>query len=160
VRVSVIPPDRFRQVSGRFPSGVTVVTGFDAQGPAGFTCQSFHALSLEPPMIVFAVARTSRSWPRIEQTERCCVNVLPAGAEGVARAFATSGADKFAGVQWVRGENGSPVLSDAVAWFEASIDAVHPGGDHVVVIAEVTALGSSDGDPLLFHRGRYTALSD
>jgi flavin reductase (DIM6/NTAB) family NADH-FMN oxidoreductase RutF len=158
--VTAIPSDRFRQASGQFPSGVTVVTGLDDHGPAGFTCQSFHALSLDPPMVMFAVARASTSWPRIERTTACCVNVLSAGAESIARAFAASGTDKFAGVEWVRGENGSPVLSDAVAWFEASIEAVHPGGDHVVVIAEVTALGWSDGSPLVFHRGRYSSLSD
>jgi len=157
--VSSLTAERFRQVSGQFPSGVTVVTGFDQSGPAGFTCQSFHALSLDPPMVMFAVARTSTSWPRIEQSARCCVNVLSADAEGVARAFATSGGDKFADVQWARGENGSPILSEAIAWFEATIDAVHPGGDHVVVVAVVTALGLSEGGPLVFHRGGYTSLS-
>lgn len=150
--------DRFRSVAGSFPSGVTVVTGIDEDGPAGFTCQSFHALSLEPPMVVFAVAITSTSWPRIRRSGLCCVNVLAEDHEGIARAFATTGIDKFASQPWRPAPDGSPILDGVVAWFDCEIDAIHPGGDHEVVMARVTALDDPGGTPLLFHQGRYVGV--
>ncbi len=151
-------PERFREVAGQFPSGVTVVTGIDADGPSGFTCQSFHALSLDPPMVVFAVGLTSTSWPRIRRSGRCCVNVLEAGQEGVARTFATSGIDKFAEVTWHAAPDGSPVLEGALAWFDCTIAEIRAGGDHEVVTATVLELDAVEGTPLVFHRGRYFAL--
>lgn len=153
-----LAPERFRDVAGRFPSGVTVVTGLDDAGPSGFTCQSFHALSLDPPMVVFAVARTSTSWPRIRDSGRCCVNVLGAAQEHVARTFAISGIDKFAEVPWRPAPDGSPVIDGALAWFDCTIERIIEGGDHEVVTANVRALDAGDGEPLVFHRGRYVGL--
>jgi len=149
---------RFRDVAGRFPSGVTVITGVDADGPVGFTCQSFPALSLDPPMVLFAVAHTSTSWPRIRRTGRCCVNVLAADQEPVARTFAMSGIDKFELQEWSAAEDGSPVLDGVLAWFSCTISGIHPGGDHEVVTADVLELGADEHDPLVFHRGRYVGL--
>ncbi len=153
-----VAPEQFRAVAGHFPSGVTVVTGVDEDGPVGFTCQSFHALSLDPPMVVFAVARTSTSWPRIRRTGRCCVNVLAAGQEELATTFAISGIDKFAGVAWSAAPDGSPIIEGVLAWFDCTIDDVHHGGDHDVVTAHVRALGAAEDTPLVFHRGRYVGL--
>jgi len=156
--VSEFSADRFRQVAGRFPSGVTVVTGVDDDGPTGFTCQSFHALSLEPAMVVFAVALTSTTWPRIRRSGRCCVNVLAGDQEWVARRFAMSGIDKFEGVEWAAAPDGNPVLDAALAWFSCEIAGIHSGGDHEVVTANVVDLGADDRAPLVFHAGRYTEL--
>jgi len=147
--------ERFREVAGVFPSGVTVVTGIDGDGPSGFTCQSFHALSLDPPMVVFAVSHTSTSWPRIHRSGKCCVNVLGADQEAVARTFATSGIEKFANHAWSPATDGSPVLEGVVAWFACTISGIHPGGDHDVVTADVTDLGLFHHTPLIFYRGRY-----
>ena len=157
--VSELSAERFREVAGRFPSGVTVVTGADEDGPAGFTCQSFHALSLDPPMVVFAVAHTSTSWPRIHRSGRCCVNVLAEGQEDLARTFAMSGVDKFASLSWSSSEEGCPVLDGVLAWFCCTISGIHPGGDHEVVTAEVRSLGAIDSPPLVFHRGRFGAVT-
>lgn len=156
--MTTVDPEQFRAVAGAFPSGVTVLTGVDDAGPVGLTCQSFHALSLDPPMVLFAVATTSVSWPRIHATGRVCVNVLASTQEPVARAFATSGIDKFEGLAWTPGDDGTPILDGAVAWFGCAIDAVHDGGDHRIVTATVRALGDRAGAPLIFHRGRYAAL--
>ncbi len=158
--MSEFTPVRFREVAGRFASGVTVVTGIDADGPAGFTCQSFHALSLEPPMVVFAVAHTSTSWPRIRASGRCCVNVLADTQEAVARTFAMSGIDKFASQPWRPDDDGNPILHDVLAWFSCTISGIHPGGDHEVVTADVLALDAADHEPLVFHRGHYGRLTD
>ena len=125
--VSEFGPERFRDVAGRFASGVTVITGMDDDGPVGFTCQSFHALSLDPPMVVFAVAHTSTSWPRIRASGRCCVNVLSDRQEAVARTFAMSGIDKFAEQRWTPTEDGNPILEGVLAWFSCTISGIHPG---------------------------------
>jgi flavin reductase (DIM6/NTAB) family NADH-FMN oxidoreductase RutF len=158
--MSEFSAERFRDVAGRFASGVTVITGIDDDGPVGFTCQSFHALSLDPPMVVFAVAHTSTSWPRIRKSGRCCVNVLADSQEAVARTFAMSGIDKFASQPWTAAEDGSPILGGVLAWFSCTIASIHPGGDHEVVTADVHALDAEEREPLVFHRGRYAGLDD
>ncbi|MXM68088.1 flavin reductase [Streptomyces sp. HUCO-GS316] len=151
----------FRRVLGNFATGVTVVTAPAADGedsPAGFACQSFSSLSLDPPLVAFMVGRTSTTWPRIARSGVCCINVLSAGQGELCRAFAVSGADKFAGVAYDAAPvSGSPRLADTLAWIDCTIHAVHTGGDHLIVVGRVNALGTGDEDtaPLLFHRGRF-----
>jgi flavin reductase (DIM6/NTAB) family NADH-FMN oxidoreductase RutF len=151
----------FRRVLGNFATGVTVVTApaaDGASGPAGFACQSFTSLSLDPPLVAFMVGRTSTTWPRIARAGAFCVNVLAAHQGDLCRAFAVSGADKFAGVPYDPAPaSGAPRLAGALAWIDCTIHAVHPGGDHLIVVGHVTALGTDreDAAPLLFHRGRF-----
>ncbi|GAA0638686.1 flavin reductase family protein [Kutzneria viridogrisea] len=141
---------------GHFCTGVTVVTTVDGDEPVGFACQSFAALSLEPPLVLFCPDRRSRSWPVIERTGVFCVNVLTAGQREVSARFGSRGADKFAGVGWTRSPGGAAVLDGALTWVDCAVRQVHPAGDHYVVIGEVTALGPCVGqEPLLFYRGRY-----
>ena len=152
----------FRRVLGNFATGVTVVTAPAAEGessPAGFACQSFSSLSLDPPLICFMVGRTSATWPRIARAGVFCVNVLGAHQGQLCRGFAVSGADKFAGVAYDAAPvSGSPRLAGAAAWVDCTIQAVHTGGDHLIVVGRVDALGASTADdvaPLLFHKGRF-----
>ncbi|MEU5897937.1 MULTISPECIES: flavin reductase family protein [Streptomyces] len=168
------PLDRneFRRVLGNFATGVTVITapphedcgpgengGPDERGgPAGFACQSFASLSLDPPLVSFMVARTSTTWPRIARAGVFCVNILGADQGDLCRGFAVSGADKFADVVYDAAPvSGSPRLAGAPAWVDCTIQAVHPGGDHLIVVGRVDALGATqdDADPLLFHRGTF-----
>ncbi|MFF5371764.1 flavin reductase family protein [Streptomyces sp. NPDC013187] len=156
----------FRRVLGNFASGVAVVTAPPALAgdpPAGFACQSFTSLSLDPPLVAFMVGRTSTTWPRIARAGVFCVNVLGAGQAELCRSFAVSGADKFAGVAYdAAPASGSPRLAGTVAWIDCTIHAVHPGGDHLIVVGRVNALGTGEDDPdgpLLFHRGRFARLS-
>jgi flavin reductase (DIM6/NTAB) family NADH-FMN oxidoreductase RutF len=157
--VEVIDPGLMREVLGHFASGVTVVTALDDEGPIGFTCQSFSSLSLDPPLVVFAPARSSRTWPRLRELGRFCVNVLAEDQHDLSAAFARSGVDKFAGVHWRRSRLGRPVLDDVVAWIDCELWAEYDGGDHTLVAARVLDLGA-DGRrrPLLFHRGSYSLL--
>ncbi|HEV7870413.1 MAG TPA: flavin reductase family protein, partial [Modestobacter sp.] len=97
---AVVDPRVMRDVLGHFVSGVTVVTAMGADGPLGFTCQSFSSLSLDPPLVAFAPARTSTTWPRLREAGRFCVNVLAEEQSDLSRQFARSGTDKFAGVSW------------------------------------------------------------
>ncbi|BBC34152.1 NADPH-flavin oxidoreductase [Streptomyces graminofaciens] len=162
-----VAPAEFRRVLGDFATGVTVITapaaeddgenGTGATGPAGFACQSFSSLSLDPPLVVFMVGRTSTTWPRIARAGVFCVNVLSADQAELCRGFAVSGADKFGGVAYdATPVSGSPRLAGTLAWIDCTIQAVHTGGDHLIVVGRVNALGSEnpDGSPLLFHRGR------
>ncbi|WP_201452558.1 flavin reductase family protein [Streptomyces sp. HM190] len=169
----------FRRVLGSFATGVTVITAPPAPDttpgaitgpgpgpgpaprPAGFACQSFSSLSLDPPLVVFMVGRTSSTWPRIARAGVFCVNVLAADQGELCRRFAVSGSDKFAGVDHDPAPvTGSPRLAGAAAWIDCAIHAVHPGGDHLIVVGRVEALGTVGTDgassaPLLFHRGRF-----
>ena len=155
----IVDPQAMREVLGHFASGVTVVTAVTADGPAGFTCQSFSSLSLDPPLVAFAPARTSQTWPALQSIGRFCVNVLAEGQGAVSQNFARSGVDKFAGVPWSPSAHGSPVLDGVVAWIDGELWAEYDGGDHSIVVARVLDLGADpDRRPLLFHRGAYGLL--
>lgn len=150
-----------RAVLGQFCSGVVVVTAAAADGPVGFTCQSFASLSLEPPLVAFFASHGSTTWPRIREVGRFCVNVLASDHVDLSTRFAVSGGDKFAGVRWSTAPSGAPVLEGVCAWVDCTLDAEHPGGDHDIVIGRVDALEATpDAPPLLFYRGTYRLLAD
>ncbi len=150
-------PETMRDVLGHFPSGVTIVTGITPEGPAGFTCQSFSSLSLDPPLVLLLAGRSSSTWPRIEAAGRFCVNVLAEAQGDLAVTFAKSGTDKFAGVGWRPTAAGNPVLEETTAWIDCTLHAVHDGGDHVIVVGAVQELEASGTGPLVFHRGGFAA---
>lgn len=146
---------RFRAVLGHFASGVVLVTGMHEGQPAGFTCQSFFSLSLDPPLVAMAPGKSSTSWPKASSSGSICVNMLSDQQEDLAWTFSQSGADKFAGVGWSPGANGAPRLHGSLAWLECTIEDVHEAGDHWLVTARVTDMESSPGQPLLFYRGGF-----
>jgi 3-hydroxy-9,10-secoandrosta-1,3,5(10)-triene-9,17-dione monooxygenase reductase component len=155
-------PRRFRQVLGHFCTGVTVITALvDQAQPVGFACQSFAAVSLEPPLVLFCPSRRSATWPRIERVGHFCANVLTDGQRELSRVFgisAATGTDKFAGLRWSPCSSGAPVLEGALTWIGCAVQAVHEAGDHFVVIGRVIELGEcAPNPPLLFYRGRYAA---
>jgi 3-hydroxy-9,10-secoandrosta-1,3,5(10)-triene-9,17-dione monooxygenase reductase component len=155
----IVDPGVMREVLGHFASGVTVVTAVTDDGPIGFTCQSFSSLSLDPPLVAFAPARTSRTWPQLREIGRFCVNVLAEGQDDVSQNFARSVTDKFDGVPWQASPHGAPVLEDVVAWIDGELWAEYDGGDHTIVVARVLDLGAHpDRRPLLYHRGAYGLL--
>ncbi|MBO0856844.1 MAG: flavin reductase family protein [Nocardia sp.] len=157
---------RFRNVLGQFCTGITVITTFgepDGDAPAapiGFACQSFAALSLDPPLVLFCPSKGSRSWAAIERNGRFCANILAEEQQPVCARFGSREADKFAGIDWHTSELGLPVLDGALATIQCTVDSVVDGGDHYMVIGRVQDLSeSTDADrPLLFYRGQYTAI--
>jgi 3-hydroxy-9,10-secoandrosta-1,3,5(10)-triene-9,17-dione monooxygenase reductase component len=152
-------PGQFRQVLGHFCTGITVITTVDEDGPTGFACQSFAAVSLEPPLVLCCPSRSSVTWPRIARAGHFCANVLGSAQRELARVFGATGADKFTGVSWSPSTSGAPVLAGALTWAACTVQAVHEAGDHYVVIGRVTELGACRvGQPLLFYRGRYGVL--
>jgi 3-hydroxy-9,10-secoandrosta-1,3,5(10)-triene-9,17-dione monooxygenase reductase component len=157
----VASPVAMRATLGRFCTGVTIVTAAGESGPAGFTCQAFTALSLDPPLVLLCPAKASTSWPKISTAERFTVNILGGGHEVLCRDFAASGGDKFAGRSWhVSERTGAPILPGAVAIIDCALEAEHDAGDHTVVIARVLGLKHTDDEPLLFFRGQFRQLSD
>lgn len=150
----------FRSVLGRFASGVTIVTSATAEGPVGMTCQSFTALSLRPPLVMFAPARTSRAWPLIHRAGHFTVNLLADDQQDLSTTFAISQADKFAGIDWTpSAEHGDPRLPGCIGWIDCRVHNVHAEGDHYIVVGRVLDLiEGSSSDPLLFYRSGYRAL--
>ena len=146
---------RFREVLGHFATGITIVTALEEGEPVGFTCQSFAALSLDPPMVILAPARSSTSWPRIAKAGGFCVNILEEHQEALCRAFAVSGGDKFDGVEWSPGLTGSPVIAGSLAVVECRLGDIFDGGDHELVTGHVLATAIGEGSPLLFYRSGF-----
>jgi 3-hydroxy-9,10-secoandrosta-1,3,5(10)-triene-9,17-dione monooxygenase reductase component len=156
VSVTGLDQARFREVLGHFATGITIVTALEDGVPVGFSCQSFAALSLDPPMVVLAPARSSTSWPRIARAGAFCVNILSEDQEAVCRAFAVSGGNKFDGIGWFPGPvTGSPVIDGSLAVVECELGQIFEGGDHEIVTGLVVALEVGDGQPLLFYRGGF-----
>jgi len=154
-------PERFRQVLGHFCTGITIIAAVDDGEPVGFSCQAFAALSLEPPLVVFCPARTSSTWPRIERAGFFCANVLSADQRHLARLFGRSDPNRFTDVGWVPDTAGSPVIDGVLTWAGCQVQAVHPAGDHYVVIGRVLELGDCGPQrPLLFYRGRYATSAE
>ena len=159
IGIASVDGEAMRDVLGHFASGIVVVTAAGPEGPLGFTCQSFASLSLDPPLISLAPARTSSTWPRIREVGEFCVNVLADDHEHISTRFARSGIDRFAGVPWSPGVDGAPVLRGVPAWIVATLEHEYDGGDHTIVVGRIRAMAADSGRaPLLFHRGRYGRL--
>ncbi len=148
----------FRDVLGRFASGVTVVTTMSNGVPVGMTCQSFSSVSLDPPLVLFVPAKTSRAWPMIQRAGTFCVNFLSADQADLSNTMASRGADKFAEVDWTPSpQTGSPILPGALGYVDCTIHAAHESGDHYVVIGKVVDLQVAEAEkPLLFYQGKYS----
>ena len=147
----------FRDVLGRFCTGVTVVTTISGGEPVGMTCQSFSSVSLSPPLVMFCPAKTSRAWPMMQRSGHFCVNLLAEGQDELSNAMASRGSDKFAGVDWSPSKTGAPLIDGVLGYVDCTIHAVHEAGDHYIVIGKVQDLGFGDAeDPLLFFKGKYT----
>jgi 3-hydroxy-9,10-secoandrosta-1,3,5(10)-triene-9,17-dione monooxygenase reductase component len=155
---------RFRDVLGMFATGVTVVTSMSGDEPVGMTCQSFSSVSLDPPLVIFCPAKTSRAWPLMRQAGFFCVNFLSAGQEDISDGMASKGSEKFDGVGWKPASTGAPLIDGVLGYVDCTIDRVHEAGDHYIVVGLVQELDIGDGRteravpavPLLFHRGAYT----
>lgn len=154
-------PRMLRDALGCFATGVTVVTTTDTNGePVGLTANSFTSVSLDPPLILFSLARNSANLETFTQAGRFAVNVLHIGQQPLSNRFARRDVARFDGVNWaLRSEGGSPILGDALASFDCRTFAVHDGGDHLVFIGQVEhAWFEPHRDPLLYFRGKYRRL--
>jgi 3-hydroxy-9,10-secoandrosta-1,3,5(10)-triene-9,17-dione monooxygenase reductase component len=146
----------FRNALGAFTTGVTVVTTRDAGGrDVGLTVNSFNSVSLEPPLVLWSLARSSASLPAFMQAEHFAVHILAADQEPMSNLFAQRGADKFAGIALARGEGGVPLLPGCAARFSCRTAFRYEGGDHEIFVGEVLAFEAFERAPLVFHKGGY-----
>ena len=150
--------ERFRQVLGHLPTGVTIITARTPSGPKGMTANSFTSVSLEPPLVLFCPAKTSETWPKLRDASRFCVNILAAQQEQLCRQFAKRDTDRFADVPF-HSRIGGPALDNAAGWLDCGVETEHDAGDHLIVVARVLDFDANAGvRPLVFHRGRYRAV--
>ncbi|MHA4852889.1 flavin reductase family protein [Rhodococcus sp. MSC1_016] len=155
-QIAAPTPDEMRRNLGHFASGVTVVTGLDADGPVGFTCQSFASVSLAPPLILFCADHRGRAWPRIQESGRFTVNVLHENQTDLCMRFGSSRGEKFDGLDWEGSPWATPSLPGVLMRVHADVQSVHTAGDHDIVIGRVLGLESlSDERPLVFFRGGF-----
>ncbi|MGW0595223.1 flavin reductase family protein [Streptosporangium sp. NPDC002607] len=149
-----------RDALGQFATGVAVVTAVTRRGDRlGVTVNSFTSVSLDPPLVLWCLARRAPSAPAFAGAERFAVNVLAAGQEHLSRRFATPLPDKFAGVETHPAPGGSPVLTGTLAHFACRTVSTYDGGDHLIFVGEVEHFRRTEGEPLVFHSGDYRVFS-
>jgi flavin reductase (DIM6/NTAB) family NADH-FMN oxidoreductase RutF len=152
---------RFRDVMGRFATGVSVVTAFDGERPQGITVNAFSSVSLEPALVMVALDRRRFITPMVRSAGRYAVNVLGADQQGLSDCFAhapvSPGREAFCGASWHPGDTGLPLIDGAIATLECTIVETFSAGDHDLFIGRVDSLqqGSPDVEPLLYYRRRY-----
>ncbi len=153
-------PRILRNALGTFATGVTVVTSLGDEGePVGLTANSFTSVSLDPPLLLVCPARSASTTAALEKCEHFAVNVLRSDQEYISTLFATKGTDRFSEIAFDTCDHGVPILHDALANFECRTHAVHEGGDHLILVGEITRVRfTQEHEPLLYYRGRYRGL--
>ncbi len=148
--------DRFRAIFRRHPAGVAVVTFSDGERPIGFTATSVISVSAEPPLLAFSVAGTSSSWRTLAVVPSVVVNFLAAGQVDISARFATSGIDRFAGVDWRRLQTGEPVLEGTLSWVRGEVvNRTSVGASHLVIVRVVESHHGPDAAPLIYYDRAY-----
>jgi 3-hydroxy-9,10-secoandrosta-1,3,5(10)-triene-9,17-dione monooxygenase reductase component len=150
-----------RAALGRFATGVTIVSCRARDGtPVGLTANSFNALSLQPPLVLWSLRSASPNLQSFVEAAHFAVNVLAENQVDLSRRFASSVADKFTDGQWSEGLGGAPVLAGCTAVFECAQTSFQTAGDHVLFIGEVLRLGEAPVAPLIFQSGHYRMLGE
>ena len=154
----MIDSRELRDALGHFATGVTIVTTTDAEGqPVGVTVNSFASVSLDPPLVLWSLAKRSFSLPAFTQAGGFATHVLASNQQAQSDRFARGAGDKFNGVDTAQGIDGIPLLPGCAAVFECSTEHQYDGGDHLIFVGRVRKLHVDDRAPLLFYRGRYAA---
>lgn len=154
-----IDKTQFRKALGAFTTGVTIVTTRGSNGQDyGLTANSFNSVSMDPPMVLWSLGKSSSSIEAFRGTDHFAVHILAADQETVSNRFAKSGADKFAGTAVERGHGDVPLLGGCSARFECRVAYQYDGGDHVIFVGEVLNFDNFARPPLIFHGGNYGLL--
>lgn len=149
-------PKVFREVLGQFCTGLTIVTGQTPDGSRfGLTASSFQTLSLDPPLVLYSVRREAASVAQVKAAGGFCVNVLREVHGELARRFGSPVPDRFAGQDWLQTPQGGWALPDALAVLECRLWTTYEGGDHEIIVGEVTHMHRAEGKPLLYFRGQF-----
>jgi len=152
--------DDLRTSVGNYCSGVVIVAGRTPDGGLyGMTCQSFHSLSLDPPLVTYFAGKGSRSYAGLRSLDHFAINVLAEDQEDLAMRFARSDRDKWAGTSWTADRFGQPQLSGCIANLSCARHAEYEGGDHLIHVGRVNAIAHAPRKaPLLFFRSQFTRL--
>jgi flavin reductase (DIM6/NTAB) family NADH-FMN oxidoreductase RutF len=159
-----LDPRAFRDLIGRFATGVTVITLHDGEQAVGMTANAVSSLSLDPLLILFCVDKGASAYDAFESTDGFAINILALEQGDISGFFATSGrgegGDAMGGFAYSEGATGAPLLEGTIGWFDCRPWARYEGGDHTIVVGEVVGfnLAQPDGDPLLFFGGGYREL--
>ncbi len=154
--VATLDPRALRDAFGAFVTGVTIVTTRDEAGkPVGFTANSFTSVSLDPPLLLICLARTSRNFATMTGAKNFAVNILSEGQKDLSNTFARPVEDRFAAATWSDAPADSPVFADVAAWFECSMQEVIEAGDHVILLGRIDAFENSGLNGLGYARGGY-----
>jgi flavin reductase (DIM6/NTAB) family NADH-FMN oxidoreductase RutF len=161
MREPTIDSRTFRDAMGCFATGVTVISTCSRSGePLGVTVNSFSSVSLDPPLILYSLARTASRFDDYVAAKSFVVNVLDEAHRPISNRFATKGVSLWDEVAYETWDTGCPVLADALAAFECATEAIHDGGDHVIIVGRVTRVHHrSGGEPLLYYRGAYGRIA-
>lgn len=152
----------FRSACGRFATGVVIATCKAKSGdPAGVTVNSFTSVSLDPPLVLFCLDHGAYSVKVFADAEAFAINMLSGGQQNLSHVFATSVADRFAGVGYTEGHGGAPLLHGALCHLECVVEHRYPGGDHEIIVGRVVNVTVADTDtrPLIYYKGEYGALA-
>lgn len=156
-----VTPQRLREALGRFATGVTIITCLDDQGePVGLTANSFNALSLDPPLVLWSLRRQSVQLAAFQQAGGFVVNVLARPQLDLSRRFASKLEDRFDSGSWSAGVAGAPVLAGCVAVYQCEMVTQQDAGDHVLFIGKVLALSQQALAPLVYQAGHYHGLGE
>ena len=148
---------RFRDALGQFATGVCVVIA--KTPPLGMTVNSFNALSLQPPLVIWCLADTSENYSIFSNASRFTINILSRAQEDLSSRLSKVGCHSLEGIPLARSRAGELVIQGALAWFDCSVYAQHEGGDHKIMVSRVEEFYSKEeGEPLIFHRGVYRSL--
>ncbi|UPO78390.1 flavin reductase family protein [Arthrobacter sp. Helios] len=156
-----LQPTALRRAFGRFPSGIAALCAEIDGVPQGIVASSFTVgVSMEPPLVMFAVQNTSRTWPVLRSAQRIGVSVLGTGHDGVCRQIASRDGDRFAGLELHEAE-GALFLDEAALWLDCSIENEVPAGDHAVVLLRVHGYSTHEDahEPLVFHGSAFRNLA-
>ncbi|MGA9395567.1 MAG: flavin reductase family protein [Azonexus sp.] len=151
-----------RNTLGRFATGVTIVTAIDPDGqPIGLTVNSFSAVSLDPPLVLWCLDNSSHNLEAFRSASHHAINVLSAGQVDLSNRFATWPVDRFAGLHWSAGAGGAPLLAHCCASFEVANETCLAGGDHSIFVGRVVNFSEvPELSPLLFHAGQYRQFAE
>ena len=148
-----------RQALGSFPTGVTVVSCLDKNNnPLGFTANSFTSVSLDPQLISICIDKESFNIDTFSITEHFAVSILSESQQSISTTFATPNEERFKNIDWRSEDTGSPIISNAVAWFDCKTEQVVDAGDHLILIGKIISFDSSPKTPLMYLRGNYVNL--
>lgn len=150
-------PRSFRAALGNFATGVTVITCQSGSGPIGITANSFASLSLNPPLVLWAPAKSSQRYPFYMAAEHFAIHVMGAEQTDICSGFARNG-DVFDAFDWEEGSHGVPLINGCLSRFECTQTAQHDGGDHSIIVGRVTRVTTQSGKPLTFFAGKYGAI--